>query len=160
MGGFIPPFDPSSEEVKPVGEPVSMARHHSARTKDRKQALDILFDSDLRGRSIQDCLDVFVFEAGVPLRIYSRQIVSGVDDHAQELDEVISSCLSGWTLDRIPRVDRCLARIATWELAHTDTPTAVVIAEALNLADELSTDNSQGFLNGLLNSVATQLRQK
>jgi len=124
--------------------------HHSARTKARKVALDLLYDADVTGRHPLDLLE----DAG-KARSLTRELVEGVAESWQAIDRRIEGSLTGdWTLSRMPAIDRALARMACWELAHTETPPAAVIAEAVALADEYSTDGSAGFLSSLLGTVA------
>lgn len=132
--------------------------HHSARTKARKRALDVLFESELRSRDALVTLDERTVESDPPVRAFSADIVRGVVRHRDAIDtRITAASTSGWSLARMPRVDRNLARIAIWELDHTATPPEAVIAEAVGLAGELSTDDSPTFLNGLL-SRAAELR--
>lgn len=84
---------------------------------------------------------------------YTTQIVQGVTDHADRIDETVSTYSRGWTMDRMPAVDRAILRVATWELLWSDTPDAVVISEAVGLADDLSTDESGKFINGVLSRI-------
>ena len=135
---------------------VDMAeRHHSARTKARKAALDILFEADLLGRDAWGLLAERLDAPGPKVRELTREIVLGVRDNATEIDRRIAGALTGdWTLDRMPRIDRNLARIAVYELDHSEIDARAAISEALELADELSTDDSVSFLNGLLGRVA------
>lgn len=131
--------------------------HLSARSKARKQALDILFQADLMGIDPRQILREALLDAEPPLRDYAVELVQGVLDRWHEVDERISRSLDGeWTLDRLARVDRILARIATWEIIAESVPVRVAIAEALVLAGELSTDESPAFLNGVLSGVARQ----
>ena len=126
----------------------------SARTKARKRALDILFEADLRELAATEVLAAHLDENDPPVREFSVTLVEGVTADLDRIDELISTNLaSGWTLGRIPRVDRNLARIAVYELTHTDTSSDVVLAEAVSLCHDLSTDESPAFLNGLLASV-------
>jgi N utilization substance protein B len=86
---------------------------------------------------------------------YATELVEGVTAHAARIDELLSSYAEGWTLDRMPAVDRNLARIAVYEMLHRDDIDDVVaISEAVALAEELSTDESPKFLNGLLGRIA------
>ena len=135
---------------------VDMAeRHHSARTQARKAALDILFEADLLGRDAWGLLAERLDAPGPKVRELTREIVLGVRDNATEIDRRIAGALTGdWTLDRMPRIDRNLARIAVYELDHSEIDARAAISEALELADELSTDDSVSFLNGLLGRVA------
>jgi len=125
-------------------------RHHSARTKARKAALDILYEAELTGRDLLELLE----DAMKQPRQLTAQIVRGVAEHANAIDQTIALALMGdWTLQRMPGIDRALARVATWELRYTKTPPAAAIAEAVSLADEYSTDGSAGFLTAVLRRV-------
>lgn len=132
----------------------------SARTKARKRALDILFQADVRNESLEAMLTAEASRAASePAReaswLYAREIVDGVIDNAEEIDDLIAGAAHGWTLDRMPAVDRALLRIAVWELKHNDEiPAAVAISEAVDLAKEYSTDESGAFLHGVLGRLA------
>jgi N utilization substance protein B len=129
--------------------------HRTARRKARKYALDLLFAADLRGLGPAAVLAEESFTTEEPPPAYSRALVAGVAERQAEIDGLITGRLArGWSLDRMPRVDRCLARIAVYELAWTDTPADVAIAEAAALAAELSTEASASFLSGLLGGIA------
>lgn len=133
-------------------------RDNSTRTKARKRALDILFESDLRGRDASETLADRIDAGEPPVRPFTIQLVTGWLAHADELDAVLASCLAeGWTVGRMNTVDRNLARIALYELAHTDTPARVAINEAVDLAAQLSTDESPAFLNAVLAAAARRL---
>lgn len=87
--------------------------------------------------------------------MYAREIVDGVIDHREEIDELISSYAVAWTLDRMPHIDRALLRLASWEILHNpEVPVAVAINEAVELAKEYSTDDSARFVNGVLGRIA------
>lgn len=134
--------------------PLPKARF-STRTKARKGALDVLFESEVRRIDPLEALHQRVLEADPPVREYTAELVEGVNDNLPQIDERISSALGeGWSLDRMPRVDRALARIAVYEMDRGRVPAQVAIAEALVLAGELSTDESPAFLNGVLSAVA------
>lgn len=132
----------------------------SARTKSRKRALDVLFAADVRGIGVEESLEAEALRAAArPERAsswpYAREIVQGVVDHAAEIDGLISASSTSWPIDRMPAVDRGILRIATWELRYNpDVPIGVAIDEAVELAKELSTDDSPGFVNGLLTAIA------
>lgn len=131
--------------------------HFSARTKARKQALDILFQADLLGHDPILVLREARLDstADRPLREFAMDLVEGVASHRGTIDQAIEQNLDeGWSLDRMPRVDRCLARLAGYEILRQVTPARVAIAEALILAGELSTDESPAFLNGVLSAIA------
>lgn len=127
---------------------------HSTRTKARKQALDVLFQAELRDESVDAVLRRRAQQGEPDVREYAAAILHGYWDHASQIDQRIAECMSGdWTLERMPRVDRNLTRIAMWELDFTDIAPRVAISEALGLANELSSDESVAFLNGVLNKA-------
>lgn len=115
------------------------------RSKARKEALDQLFQADLRNQEI---------EIG-EVRDYAAEILNGVKENLSRIDELIRSYIQGWDFDRIPSVDRNILRLAIWELLWSQTPEAVVIDEALKLATELSTENSATFVHGVLSKLAS-----
>jgi transcription antitermination protein NusB len=128
-----------------------------ARSKARKRALDILFEADQRGvdplKLVADRLaarDARSPDAPI-LPEYSVTLVEGVTEKRERIDELLSTYSHGWTLDRMPAVDRAVLRLGAWELLfNDDVPDAVAIDEAVDLARSLSTDDSPGFVNGLL----------
>jgi N utilization substance protein B len=131
---------------------------YPSRRKSRRRALDVLYSADLRGASpgtiLADTLARMAPSAPAHMA-YAVELVEGVVAHSALIDEVISSYAEGWTLDRMPVVDRNLARIAVYEMLHRDDIDDVVaISEAVALAEELSTDESPKFLNGLLGRIA------
>ena len=132
----------------------------SARTKARKRALNVLFSADVRGDELAVALQAEAKRAASePERqaswLYARDIVDGVIDHADEIDEQITSHSRDWRLERMPAVDRALLRMATWELLFNDeVPAAVAIDEAVELAKELSTEESGSFVHGVLARIA------
>jgi N utilization substance protein B len=126
-----------------------------ARTKARKRALDILFESELRGLPSGGTLGDRRESADPPISDYTVTLVEGVSSHAAEIDETIASYSSGWSIDRMPAVDRNILRIGVYELRHeADVPRSVVLSEAVSLARELSTDDSPSFVNGVLAKIA------
>jgi N utilization substance protein B len=128
----------------------------SSRSKARKRALDILFESELRDVDSITTLEERTAAADPPVREYTVALVRGVATHAGEIDERISASLApGWSLPRIPRVDRNAMRIAVYEIDYGEIPDAVAISEAVQLVSELSTDESPAFVNGVLRAVAT-----
>ncbi|MBB3158146.1 N utilization substance protein B [Microbacterium proteolyticum] len=132
----------------------------SARTKARKRALDILFQADVRGEELAIMLATEAKRASSePDRqaswLYARDIVDGVIDNGDAIDEQITTFSKDWSLQRMPAVDRALLRIATWEILYNDeVPTAVAIDEAVELAKEFSTDDSGSFVHGVLARIA------
>ena len=132
----------------------------SARTKARKRALDILFQADVRGDETATILAAEAKRAASePSRqaswLYAREIVDGVIDNQDAIDEQITTFAKDWSLSRMPAVDRAVLRIATWELLYNDqVPAAVAIDEAVELAKEFSTDESGAFVHGVLARIA------
>ena len=132
----------------------------SARTKARKRALDILFQADVRGDDLGVVLAAEAKRAAnEPAReaswLYAREIVDGIIDNRDEIDEQITTSSKVWSLGRMPTVDRALLRIATWEILYNDqVPAAVAIDEAVELAKEFSTEESGAFVHGVLARVA------
>jgi len=89
----------------------------------------------------------------------AERLAKGALAHLSELDRLIDGAAEHWTVDRMPAVDRALLRLATYELAHEpDTPTAVILNEAVRIAKEYSTQNSGRFINGVLATLASELR--
>jgi N utilization substance protein B len=126
----------------------------TARSKARKRALDVLFESDLRAVDPLTTLTDWTRRADPPVQDYAREIVEGVVAHRQQIDELIGASSRDWSLDRMPPVDRTILRLATYELTcRDDVPEAVVIDEAVELAKSLSTDDSPAFVNGVLANV-------
>ncbi len=128
-----------------------------ARTKARKRALDVLFEADQRGINVGQHLEARIAESGTqtPLPEYSIEIVRGVLSRWTELDAIIAEASVDWPMKRMPAVDRNLLRIAAWEiLANNEVSVAVAIDEAVELARDLSTDDSPRFLNGVLGRIA------
>ena len=122
-----------------------------ARSKARKRALDVLFEAELRGLPGLDVLAERATDEIPPLPAYAAELVRGVHAHQQRIDELLATYAEGWTLDRMPAVDRNLLRIGAFELLWADdVPDAVAISEAVRLARDLSTEGSPAFVNGLL----------
>ncbi|HEX6346982.1 transcription antitermination factor NusB [Umezawaea sp.] len=127
-----------------------------ARSKARKRAVDILFEADLRGEDPVTLVAGRVGSADVPpVNDYTVTLVEGVKAHQARIDDLISEHAEGWTLQRMPAVDRAVLRIGLYELLWaTDVPDAVAIDEAIELAKGLSTDDSPRFINGVLGRIA------
>ena len=123
----------------------------SARSKARKRAVDVLFEADQRGLPPVRVLADRLAQSDPPVSEYTVTLVQGVVDKRERLDELISTYSQGWTLERMPAVDRALLRLGAWEVLYADdVPDAVALSEAVELAKTLSTDDSPGFVNGLL----------
>ena len=131
----------------------------TGRHQARKRAVDLLFEAEARGLSPAEAADSRTSLAETnpdvaPLNPYTLTVVRGVTEQAAHVDELISAHLHGWTLERLPAVDRAILRVAVWELLHaTDVPEPVAVDEAVELAKELSTDDSPGFVNGVLGQL-------
>lgn len=125
-----------------------------ARSKARKRALDLLFEADLRGEPVLPLLEersAAKADDGPPVPEYAAELVRGVQAHRDRIDELLAAYAEGWTLDRMPGVDRNTLRIGAYELLWADdVPDGVAISEAVELAKDLSTDGSPAFVNGLL----------
>jgi N utilization substance protein B len=126
----------------------------TARTKARKRALDVLFETDVRGVPLGETLAERRRNADPPLNPYVTELVEGVVAHQRRIDELLETYAEGWALDRMPAVDRNLLRLGVYELLYQDdVPDEVAIDEAVTIAAELSTDDSPGFVNGLLERI-------
>jgi transcription antitermination protein NusB len=126
----------------------------STRTKARKRALDILFEAELRGSDPLQTLEERSADDGPPVRDYTATLVRGVVQHAADIDaRLTAAVVRGWSLPRMPRVDRIALRIAVLEIDYLDLPDPVAVAEAVALVAELSTDESPAFVNGVLGTV-------
>ena len=128
----------------------------SARSKARKRALEIIYAAEVRGRSAVEEMT----EGGEVNNPWTETLVRGVDEHRERIDEVIGSHSEGWSLARMPAVDRNVLRIGVYEIVYVDeVPDAVAVSEAVNLAKELSTDDSPAFVNGVLGAVVRDKAQ-
>jgi transcription antitermination protein NusB len=129
----------------------------AARSKARKRALDILFESELRGLPTLELLSERQSVGDMPVQPYAAELVRGVASHSERIDELISWNLVDWTLERMPAVDRNILRIGVYELLWAgDVPDGVAISEAVTMAESLSTDNSPSFVNGLLARIKAE----
>ena len=123
----------------------------SARGKARNRALDVLFEAEQRSVSAFDVLKSRREQTDQIVNPYTLEIVEGVVSHRVAIDEFLETYSQGWTLERMPSVDRIILRIGTWELLYNDdVPDGVAVSEAVALAKTLSTDESPQFINGLL----------
>ena len=132
----------------------------SARSKARKQTLDLLYESDIRGSSAADLLILRdVPDHGLdarPIRDFTKALIGGITENRRKIDELISTYAQGWDMDRLPAVDRNILRLAIYEIVWSDdVEDGVAIDEALNLAKELSTDESAGYIHGVLGRIST-----
>ena len=127
----------------------------SARSKARKQALDILYESDIRGSSALATLEARdVVDDGPdarPIREFTRELISGVSENKRKIDELIATYAQGWDMDRLAAVDRNILRLGIYEIVWSDElADGIAIDEAISLAKDLSTDDSATFIHGLL----------
>lgn len=132
----------------------------SARSKARKQALDLLYETDIRGTNLVETLVSRDIPAegpdARPIREYTKELVNGVSDNRRKIDELITTYAQGWDMDRLPAVDRNILRLGIYEILwSTDVPMSVAIDEALILAKELSSDDSSKYIHGVLGRIAS-----
>ncbi len=125
------------------------------RREARERALSLLYEADAKGATPGSVLA----EQVLPPEPFAADVVAGVEEHQAEVDALIRTYAKGWTLERMPVIDRTLLRMAIYELAHRpDVPTGAVISEAVELAKRYSTDDSGKFVNGMLSRIAKELR--
>lgn len=132
----------------------------SARSKARKQALDLLYETDIRGTNLVETLiSRDVPDDGPdarPIRDYTKELVNGVSVNRRKIDELITTYAQGWDMDRLPAVDRNILRLGIYEILwSSDVPTSVAIDESLTLAKELSSDDSSKYIHGVLGRIAS-----
>lgn len=132
----------------------------SARSKARKQCLDLLYEGDIRSLAPADLLALREVEDdgpdARPVREYTKELILGIAEHRRKIDELISTYAQGWDMDRLPAVDRNILRLGIYEILwRKDLDDAVAINEALNLAKELSTDDSATYIHGVLGRIAS-----
>ena len=132
----------------------------SARSKARKQALDILYESDIRGSSALATLEARdVSEDGPdarPIREFAKELISGVSENKRKIDELIATYAQGWDMDRLAAVDRNILRLGIYEIVWSDElADGIAIDEAISLAKDLSTDDSATFIHGLLGKISS-----
>jgi N utilization substance protein B len=130
----------------------------ASRKHARELALQSLFGVEVGHRPPGDMVIETCGTADSEQRRFVEDLVTGTLDHAAESDAVLIPLLEGWTIDRLPTIDRLLLRMSVFELAHRETPAAVVINEAVELAKKFSTDESPRFVNGVLSNVAKSSR--
>ena len=127
----------------------------SARTKARKRALDLLYEADLMSLDLVETLRIRLAQADPPVPEYAVELVEGVISHRPEIDRLIASVSEGWTMARMPAIDRNVLRLGAFELLYRpDVPAGVAVSEAVELVGRLSTDESASFVNGVLAKVA------
>jgi N utilization substance protein B len=132
----------------------------SARSKARKQALDLLYEADIRSTSAAVILEGRVIDESEadarPIRDFTRELIAGVTANQRKIDELITTYAQGWDMDRLAAVDRNILRLAIFEIVWSDElADSIAIDEALTLAKDLSTDESASFIHGLLGKIAS-----
>ncbi|WP_082994280.1 transcription antitermination factor NusB [Mycobacterium paragordonae] len=151
--------DESAGKQQRAQRPSRPSRPFKGRHQARKGAVDVLFEAEARGLSPVEMVEMrtALTQANPDVSAllpYAAVVARGVSEHAAHVDELITSHLQSWTLDRLPAVDRAILRVAVWELLYADdVPEPVAVNEAVELAKELSTDESPGFINGVLGQV-------
>ena len=125
-----------------------------ARSRARKRALDLLYASEMRGEDVVRFLDQAIEAGEGPSNPYVQVLVRGVAEHRTRIDELLTEYSQGWALNRMPAVDRSVLRMGVFELLWADdVPDAVAVDEAVTLVRDLSTDDSPGFVNGVLGAM-------
>jgi N utilization substance protein B len=126
----------------------------AARSKARKRALDVLFAAEVRGENPVEALEAAVAAGEGPTNPYTETLVRGVVEHQARIDQLLTTYSTGWSLERMPAVDRNVLRLGVFELLYAeDVPDPVAVTEAMRLVQELSTDESPTFVNGILGSL-------
>ena len=125
-----------------------------ARSKARKRALDLLYASEMRRENPVEALDRAVADGEGPTNDYTASLVRGVVEHQAAIDDLLRDASEGWSLERMPAVDRNVLRLGVFELLYADdVPDGVAVTEAMNLVRDLSTDESPAFVNGVLGAI-------
>ena len=126
----------------------------SSRSKARKAALDLLYESDIRKGSAAELLSKRVIEMEYEAREFTEELIDGIELNKRKIDELIATYAQGWDMDRMPVLDRNILRLAIFELLWSQSvPEAVAISEALELATNFSTEDSSKYINGVLGKV-------
>lgn len=132
-----------------------MSDGHTGRRAARERALSFLYEAESRDCAVEAILDELPLEVDP----FAVDLVTGVESNRDTIDAVLTAHAFGWTVGRMPAIDRVVLRLAVYELGHRDdVPTAVILNEAVDLAKEYSTEKSGGFVNGVLVAVAGELR--
>lgn len=126
----------------------------SARSKARKAALDLLYEGDIRKTSPTNLLNQRSENIEFLIRDFTKELISGIEEHRRKIDELITTYSQGWDMDRMPVIDRNILRLGIYEVLWSrDVPSAVAIDEAVELAQSLSTEESSKYINGVLSKV-------
>lgn len=132
---------------------------YPSRRKARKHAVEVIYSANARDESPETVLRDTADRLGWAKHgwfEFAREIVAGVADETEAIDELIASSSEHWPIERMPRTDLAILRVGAWELEHETAPPSVVVSEAVHLANELSTDRSGAFINGVLGKIAAQ----
>jgi len=123
----------------------------------RRAAIEVLFEADVNGSDPREALERHEELRG-PVAPFTRDLVEGTADRLLEIDRLLEASSQGWHVERMPALDRTILRVATFELlARPDVPPAAAIDEAVEAANELSTEDSGRFVNGVLGAIARDL---
>ena len=126
-----------------------------SRREARERALALMYEAETKSLTPAEVIDALP----LPPEPFAAELLVGVGDHADEIDATIRAYAQGWTIERMPALDRALLRIGVFELTYTpEVPTGAVISEAVELAKTFSTDDSGKFVNGMLSAIAADLR--
>ena len=129
--------------------------HFDERTAARERALDLLYEAHSKQLPVADVLSAQALDVSDEVRL----LVEGTEATRERADELIAARSRGWTLERMPVIDRTVMRMATFELlSRLDVPRAVVLDEAVSMAKRYSTDDSGRFVNGVLAAIADEVR--
>ncbi len=127
-----------------------------SRREARERAISLLYETDIKGAKVEEVLD----DLPVAPDSFVVELVRGVGSRRDEIDSLIERFAQDWTIERMPFLDRAILRLATYELlARPEIPTGAAISEAVELAKQYSTDESSGYVNGVLASVALECRR-
>ena len=125
-----------------------------ARSKARKRALDLLYASEMRRENPVEALERAVADGEGPTNDYTATLVRGVVEHQAAIDDLLRDASEGWSLERMPAVDRNVLRLGVFEVLYADdVPDTVAVTEAMSLVRDLSTDESPQFVNGVLGNT-------
>ncbi|MEC3892195.1 MULTISPECIES: transcription antitermination factor NusB [Nocardiopsis] len=125
-----------------------------ARRKARRRAVEVLYEAEVRGITIEEVIKRRRAQPEPPINEFTERLARSVDERRGRIDELLDEYAIGWTLERMPVVDRNILRMGAYELLWAeDIPDGVAIAEAVGVAKELSTDESPNFISGLLSRL-------
>lgn len=127
-----------------------------SRTKSRRKAAEVLYEADIRSNTISETLERIQAQGVSTYNEFTLELVEGVHSNLSTIDDVINTYSEGWKIDRMPSLDKALARVGVYELLfRDDIPDEATISEIVTLAGEMSTEQSPQFLNGLLAKISS-----